>query len=122
MASHVADHIPVICPSGLHSQHKFIPDEFVFACPKKSTKRKGTPTSLPCGFPHHSTLPAGRPDSPFGLDRTKFDVHVGHLFYFFGPTKAECLGKLHGENVPPVKLAEACPEPAEADSFTDRGD
>ena len=34
--------------------------------------------------------------------------------FFLGPTKAECLGKLHGENAPPVKLAE--------DSFTDRVD
>ena len=24
------------------------------------------------------------------------------------PTQAECLGKLHGETIPPVKLAEAC--------------
>jgi len=44
---------------------------------RKVTKRKGTPTSLPCGSPHHSALPTGRPDSPSGLDRTKSDVHVG---------------------------------------------
>jgi len=26
------------------------------------------------------------------------------IFLFFGPTKGECLGKLHGERTPPVKL------------------
>jgi len=43
---------------------------------RKVTKRKGTPASLPYGSPHHSPLPTGRPDSPSGLDRTKFDVHI----------------------------------------------
>ena len=61
-------------PFGSASQHKFIPDEFVFACPKKVTKRKDTPTSLPFGSPHHSPLPTGRLDSPSGLDKAKSDV------------------------------------------------
>ena len=43
---------------------------------RKVTKRKGTPISLPYGFPQHSSLPTGRPDSPSRLDRTKFDVPV----------------------------------------------
>jgi len=67
MASYVANHVHVICRyfthpwvspygpafgcsnlirsnlSGLHSQHKFIPDEFVFACPKKSNQKKRHP-------------------------------------------------------------------------------
>jgi len=29
----------VICPSGLPAQHKFIPDEFVFARPKNVTQK-----------------------------------------------------------------------------------
>ena len=44
---------------------------------RKVTKRKDTPTSLPCGFPLHSPLPTGRPDSPSRLDMTKSDVPVG---------------------------------------------
>jgi hypothetical protein len=76
MASYVADHIPVICPSGLHSQHKFIPDEFVLQQRKKSNQKNAAPITLPCGFPRHSALPTGRPDSPSGLNRTKFDVPV----------------------------------------------
>jgi hypothetical protein len=43
---------------------------------KKSNQKNAAPTSLPFGFPHHSPLPTGRPDSPSGLDRTKFDVRV----------------------------------------------
>ena len=43
---------------------------------RKVTKRKGTPISLPYGFPRHSTLPTGRPESPSGLHRTKSDVPV----------------------------------------------
>ena len=43
---------------------------------RKVTKRKDTPTSLPFGSPRPSALPTGRPDSPSGLDRTKFDVPV----------------------------------------------
>ena len=43
---------------------------------RKVTKRKDTPISLPYGFPQHSPLPTGRPDSPSGLDMTKSDVPV----------------------------------------------
>ena len=43
---------------------------------RKVTKRKGPPISLPYGFPQHSSLPTGHPDSPSGLDRTKFDIPV----------------------------------------------
>jgi hypothetical protein len=43
--------IPVICPSGLHSQHKFIPDEFVFECPKKSNQKKGHPDQFALRVP-----------------------------------------------------------------------
>ena len=89
---------------------------------RKVTKKNAAPTSLTFGFPRHSPLPTGRPDSPSGLDRTKSGVLPAINLFFLGPTKAECLGKLHGETVPPVKLAEACPVPAEADSFTDRVD
>jgi hypothetical protein len=46
-ASYFANHIPVICPSGLSSQSKFIPDEFVFGLIIESTQRKCRPHSLP---------------------------------------------------------------------------
>ena len=40
-----------------------------------------------------------------------------------GATRANLLqANFTGMLLPPVKLAEACPEPAEADSFTDRVD
>jgi len=93
MASYVADHIRVICPSGLHSQHKFIPDEFVFACPKKSNQKKRHPNQFaPLGFPQHSTLPTGRLDSPSGLDKAKSDVRVG-----FSLPKANASANFVGE-------------------------
>jgi len=44
---------------------------------RKVTKRKDTPISLPFGFPQHSPLPTGRPDSPSGPDMTKSDVPIG---------------------------------------------
>ena len=59
--------------------------------------------------PQHSPLPAGRPDSPSGLDMTKSGV-LSAKKDFLVPTKGECFGKLHGEGLSPVKLAEACPE------------
>jgi hypothetical protein len=60
---------------GSASQHKFIPDEFVFACPRKSNQKKRHPNQFaPSGFPQHSPLPTGRPDSPSGLDMTKSGV------------------------------------------------
>jgi hypothetical protein len=68
---------------------------------------------LPFGFPHHSPLPTGRPDSPSGLNRTKSGV-LPAINYLYGPTKAKWLGKLRGESTSPVKLAE--------DSFTGRVD
>jgi len=43
---------------------------------KKSNQKNAAPTSLPFGFPRHSPLPTGRPDSPSRLDMTKFDVPV----------------------------------------------
>ena len=49
---------------------------FTLYAQRKVTKRKGTPISLPYGFPHHSPLPAGRPDSRSGLNRTKSDFPV----------------------------------------------
>jgi hypothetical protein len=54
---------------------------------QKSNQKNAAPTSLPFGFPHHSTLPTGRHDSPSGLDKAKYDVHVGHLFYFLALPK-----------------------------------
>jgi len=89
---------------------------------RKVTKRKDTLTSLPFGFPRHSPLPTGRPDSPSGLDRTKFDIPVDHLFHFLALPKLNTSANFTGRLSTPVKLAEACPEPAEADSFTDRVD
>jgi len=77
MASYVADHIPVICPSGLLRSTNSFPMNLSLHAQRKVTKRKGTPISLPFGSPHHSPLPTGRPDSPSGLDMTKSDVHVG---------------------------------------------
>ena len=66
---------PCDLPFGSASQHKFIPDEFVFACPKKSNQKKRHPNQFaPSGFPQHSPLPTGRPDSPSGLDMTKSGV------------------------------------------------
>jgi len=44
---------------------------------KKSNQKNAAPISLPCGSPHHSPLPTGRPDSPSRLDMTKSDVPVG---------------------------------------------
>ena len=76
---------------------------------RKVTKRKDTPISLPFGFPQHSPLPTGRPDSPSRLDMTKSDIPVG--FSLPKPnTSANFMGKLST----PVKLAEA--------SFTGRVD
>ena len=75
MASYVAGHIPVICRYsttsmgfalraslwlfkfdpvkfvGSASQHKFIPDEFVFVCPKKSNQKKGHPNQFALRVP-----------------------------------------------------------------------
>jgi len=77
MASYVANHVRVICPSGLlRSTNSFLMNLSLHA-QRKVTKRKGTPTSLPFGFPHHPPLPTGHPDSPSRLDMTKSDVPVG---------------------------------------------
>ncbi len=43
---------------------------------QKSNQKNAAPKRLPFGSPRHSSLPTGRPDSPSGLDRTKFDVPV----------------------------------------------
>jgi len=94
-------------------------ERVTFLCPcniswqRKVTKRKDIPTSLPFGSPRHSALPTGRPDSPSGLDRTKFDVPVE-----FSLPKLNASANFTGELFPPVKLAETCPGPAEADTFT----
>jgi hypothetical protein len=68
---------------------------------RKVTKRKGTPISLPFGFPQHSPLPTGRPDSLSGLDMTKSGV-LPAINYLYGPTKAEYFGKLRGGNLTSV--------------------
>jgi len=101
MASYVADLIRVICRysthpwvspcgpafgcsnlilsnlSGLLRSTISFPMNLSLLAQRKVTKRKDTPISLPCGSPHHSPLPTGRPDSPSGLDMTKSDVRVG---------------------------------------------
>ncbi len=89
---------------GSASQHKFIPDEFVFACPKQSNQKKRHPDQFaPAGFPHHSTLPTGRPDSPSGLDRTKSDIPVG-----FSLTKSNASANFTGKSHFPVKQRVGC--------------
>ena len=137
MASYVADHIRVICRysthpwvspcgpaigcsnlilsnlSGLLRSTNSFPMNLSLHAQRKVTKRKGTPISLPFGFPHHPPLPTGRPDSPSGLDMTK-SGDLPATSYLYGPTKGECFGKLRGENNHPVKLAE--------NSFTGRVD
>jgi len=88
---------PCDLPFGSASQHKFIPDEFVFACPKKSNQKKRHPNQFaPSGSPHHSPLPTGRPDSPSGLDMTKFDVPVE-----FSLPKANTSANFMGRNCSP---------------------
>ena len=62
-------------PGLLRSTNSFLMNLSLHA-QRKVTKRKGTPTSLPYRSPHHSTLPTGHLDSPSGLDKAKFDVHV----------------------------------------------
>ena len=62
--------IPVFCFALMASY-------FSFNSERKVTKRTPPTTSLPFGFPRHSPLPTGRPDSPSGLDMTKSDVPVG---------------------------------------------
>ena len=74
MASYVADHIRVICPSGLLRSTNSFPMNLSLLVQRKVTKRKDTPISLPFGSPQHSPLPTGRPDSPSGLDMTKSGV------------------------------------------------
>jgi len=81
---------------------------------RKVTKRKGTPISLPFGFPQHLPLPTGRLDSPSGLDKAKSDVRAGHFFIFLALPKANASANFMGAGATPVKLAE--------DSFTDRVD
>jgi hypothetical protein len=113
MASYVANHIHVICPSGLLRSTNSFRMNLSLLVQRKVTKRKDTPISLPCGFPQHSPLPTGRPDSPSGLDMTNSGVLPAKKD-FLVPTKGECFGKLRGEGLFPVKLAE--------DSFTGRVD
>ena len=112
MASYVANHIRVICPSGLLRSTNSFPMNLSLHAQRKVTKRKDTPISLPFGSPQHSPLPTGRPDSPSGLDMTKSGV-LPAISYLYGPTKCECFGKLRGEKLFPVKLAEAWPEKIE---------
>ena len=76
---------------------------------KKSNQKNAAPTSLPFGSPRPSALPTGRPDSPSGLDRTKFDVPVE-----FSLPKPKASANFTGTLSIPVKLAE--------DSFTGRVD
>ena len=66
-------HIPVLHPSGAT---RACCSRQISQQRQKSNQKNAAPTSLPFGSPHHSTLPTGRPDSPSGLDRTKFDVPV----------------------------------------------
>ncbi len=61
----------------IHIWFRLMASYFSLHAQRKVTKRKGTPTSLPFGFPHHSTLPTGRLDSPSGLDKAKSDIPVG---------------------------------------------
>jgi len=65
---------------------------------KKSNQKNAAPISLPFGFPHHSPLPTGRPDSPSRLDMTKSGVLPAKKD-FLVPTKAKWLGKLHGGEI-----------------------
>jgi len=77
MASYVANHIRVICPSGLlRSTNSFLMN-LSYNSERKVTKRTPPQSACPCGSPHHSPLPTGRPDSPSRLDMTKSDVPVG---------------------------------------------
>jgi hypothetical protein len=43
--------LPCDLPFGSASQHKFIPDEFVFACPKKSNQKKRHPDKFALRVP-----------------------------------------------------------------------
>ena len=81
----------------LRSTNSFLMNLSLYA-QRKVTKRKGTPISLPYGFPHHSPLPTGRPDSPSGLNRTKFDVPVE-----FSLPKPNGSANFTGKLSPPVK-------------------
>ena len=64
---------PCDLPFGSASQHKFIPNEFVFTRIKKVTKeiRPGR-SCFAC--PQPASLPTGRLDSPSGLDKTRLTV------------------------------------------------
>jgi len=126
MASHVADHIPVICRysthpwvspggpafgcsnlvlsnlSGLLRSTNSFPMNLSLHAQRKVTKRKGTPTSLPLRVPSVFAFACG----PSWLDKTKSDV-LPATSYLYGPTKGKCFGKLRGKGLFPVKLAEA---------------
>ena len=77
MASYVANHIRVICPSGLLCSTNSFLMNLSSNSGRKVTKRTPPQSACPCGSPHHSPLPTGRPDSPSRLDMTKSDVPVG---------------------------------------------
>jgi hypothetical protein len=65
---------------------------------QKSNQKNAAPKRLPYGSPRHSPLPTGRPDSPSGLDRTKFDVPVE-----FSLPKANASANFTGRLSTPVK-------------------
>ena len=96
LASNVANHVHVICPSGLLRSTNSFPMNLSLLVQRKVTKRKDTPISLPFGVPQHSPLPTGRPDSPSGLDMTKSDLRVG-----FSLPKANASANFMGRNCSP---------------------
>jgi hypothetical protein len=81
---------------------------FSLLAQRKVTKRKGTPDGLPFGFPRHSSLPTGRPESPSGLHWTKSGVLAG--FTLPKPNTSASLKGAPGRKIlktnPPFKLAE----------------
>ena len=66
---------------------------------QKSNQKNAAPTSLPFGSPRHSPLPTGRPDSPSGLDMTKFDVPVDQKNIFLALPKPNASANFTGREV-----------------------
>jgi hypothetical protein len=78
-SDYVKDRLAVIYLQRSFSSLWFRLDGELLYCQQrqKSNQKNAAPISLPFGFPRHSTLPTGRPESPSGLHWTKSDIHVG---------------------------------------------
>jgi hypothetical protein len=72
---------------------------------------------LPFGFPRHSPLPMGRPDSSSGLDRTKSDVLPAIFFIFLALPKPNASANFTGR----LSLPSSSPKTASLIGSIDHG-